>query len=374
MSDPTVHLDRIKDDPSPQTRFAFGGAVSEVLRDYLDRDCQQARLSSTFKLYYRLRPLIPVPARHFLQRRRNQGFKLSDNWYLPTAFFNDFRNAVETERKSVVIHPWPDGYEMSAVLTHDVETQEGMDSIDKLAALEEEYGFRSAWNVVPYKYKVDSGLLADLKQRGHEIGVHGYNHDGRLFESRQTFTRRTDGINQAIKSFGSSGFRSPMAHRNLEWLQDLDIDYEASCFDFDPFQAMAGGVGGVWPFIAGKFVELPYTLPQDHTLIVSLGESTPRVWIDKLAYLRQLAGMAMVITHPDYLNSPQRLDIYREFLEYLTGLSNCWCALPNEIAAWWRLRDAMTIDHTGTEHQLTGDASGRARTFLIGSLLDCETV
>ncbi len=325
------------------TRFAFGGLAGEVLRDHFDRDAQQARLSKKFKLYYRLRPWIPIPLRQLMQRGRNRGMDVAEGWYLPTAFVEDFRAAVKREPDRVVIHPWPDGFQTAVVLTHDVETNVGMGLVDKLAALEEQYGLRSAWNIIPYKYKVDPGVLADLKQRGHEIGVHGYNHDGRLFESQRTFRRRTGPINRAIEQFGSTGFRAPMVHRNLNWLQALDIDYDASCFDVDPFQAMAGGVGGVWPFFAGKFVELPYTLPQDHTLLVSLGETSPRIWIDKLAYLRQLAGMAMLITHPDYLDTPQRLDVYRAFLEHLVEQTDCWMALPHEVATWWRQRDSLEI-------------------------------
>jgi peptidoglycan/xylan/chitin deacetylase (PgdA/CDA1 family) len=371
MSDIVLKPVNSRSEKPLSTRFAFGGLAGEVLQDHFNRDARQARLSTKFKLYYRLRPLIPVPLRQLLQRERTRGIDVPDCWYLPAAFVDDLQAAVERERDRVAIHPWPDGFQMAAALTHDVETKLGMDLVDKLAALEERCGLRSAWNVVPNKYKVDTGLLADLKQRGHEIGVHGYNHDGRLFESQRTFCRRTGAINQAIADFGSTGFRAPMVHRNLEWLQALDIGYDASCFDCDPFQPMAGGVGGVWPFFAGKFVELPYTLPQDHTLLVSLGETTPRIWIEKLAFLRRLAGLAMLITHPDYLNTPQRLDIYREFLEHLVEQSECWNALPHQIASWWRQRDELNIAGTTESSQLTGRSADRARLFSLSDLQLC---
>ena len=105
-----------------------------------------------------------------------------------------------------------------------------------------------------------------------------------------------------------------MVHRNLDWFQTLAAEYDASCFDIDPFQAMAGGVGGVWPFLVGKFVELPYTLPQDHTLFIALGDTTNSIWIRKLEYLRPLAGMALMLTHPDYLMDEHCVDAYRQFL------------------------------------------------------------
>jgi peptidoglycan/xylan/chitin deacetylase (PgdA/CDA1 family) len=368
MSDKVLKIQNMRRDQSSLARFAFGGAAGQVLRDYFNRDVQQARLSTKFKAYYRLRPIIPIPLRQLLQRGRNRGFDAPADWYLPTEFVKDFREAIDSEPNAVAIHPWPDGYQMSAVLTHDVETKAGLALINELATIEEQHGFRSAWNIIPYDYEVDLGLIADLKDRGHEIGVHGYNHDGRLFESHRTFKRRTKPINQAIANFGSEGFRAPMVHRNLQWMEALDIDHDSSCFDIDPFQAMPGGVGGPWPFFAGKFVELPYTLPQDHTLLISLGETTPEIWIKKLAHLRSLAGMALLITHPDYLDTPARLDVYRQFLEHLSEQQEVWHALPREIASWWRQRENLEIVGDSGSLELIGPAAKRTRIFSVSDL------
>lgn len=350
------------------TRFAFGGELGDVMRDFFLRDMAQAKLSAKFKLYYRLRPYIPIPLRQLLQRERNQRIDVPAGWYLPSEFVQAFRAAIETAPSHQAIHPWPDDYQISVSLTHDVETEQGVKLVNNLAALEEKYGFRSAWNFIPYKYQVDPGLIKDLKDRGHEIGVHGYNHDGRLFESKRTFDWRAGYINKALNQYDSVGFRAPMVHRNLIWLQTLNVDYDASCFDIDPFQAMPGGVGSVWPFLAGKFVELPYTLPQDHTLLVSLGETTSRIWEEKLDYLRSLAGMAMLVTHPDYLDVPARLGVYESFLRHLKTQSHCWFALPGEIAKWWRQRDAMRIDFVEGRHIVAGPNSSRAKLLNLRTL------
>ncbi|MEM8735457.1 MAG: hypothetical protein AAGG44_14585, partial [Planctomycetota bacterium] len=275
--------------------------------------------------------------------------------------FESFRAGIANQRPDrVLIHPWPDGQQMSAVLTHDVETKAGLDKVFELADVEESLGFRSCWNLIPHKYPVDPGIVAELKWRGHEVGVHGYNHDGRLFESKGLFNSRKAPINDAIQRFGSGGFRAPMVHRNLLWLQELDIDYDASCFDVDPFQAMAGGVGSVWPFFAGKFVELPYTLPQDHTLMVALGQTSPQIWIDKFKWLSRMRGMAMLITHPDYLDTQKRMDTYRQYLEFLNEQrEHCWMALPQEVVTWWRQRDGMEIVNDAGA-RVVGPASERA--------------
>ncbi len=182
------------------------------------------------------------------------------------------------------------------------------------------------------------------------------------------FQRRAVHINRALERYDADGFRAPMVHRHLGWLQDLDVQYDASCFDIDPFQAMPGGVGGPWPFIAGRFVELPYTLPQDHTLLIALGEKSIRIWQRKLTFLRQWSGMAMMLTHPDYLNSNARLELYRQYLEHVRAESEAWFALPREVAQWWRDRDRSQVSSHGS--QITGPAASRGRVVQLGELFN----
>lgn len=348
-----------------QLQFAFDGALERVLTKHFQRDAENATLSAKFKLYYLLRPFIPIPLRQLLQRSRNRSLDIDNDWYIPSEFLTDFREAVSSlESKSKVIHPWPSGHQFAMSLTHDIETAEGQKMVSEIAAMEESLGLRSAWYFIPYKYKLDKGLIRDLKARGHEVGIHGYNHDGRLFTSKAIFNHRTTYINSAGKELGSSGFRSPMVHRNLDWMQQLEFDYDASCFDIDPYQAMPGGVGGVWPFIAGRFVELPYTLPQDHTLLITLGETSPRAWIRKLELLKGLSGMALLVTHPDYLDVPRRREVYQRFCEHVAQQSGGWRSLPCEISSWWRRRSDSRI----VRDTIEGPAASEARIVELADL------
>jgi hypothetical protein len=138
-------------------------------------------------------------------------------------------------------------------------------------------GFRSSFNFVPERYAVDPALRAELTAAGFEVGVHGLNHDGKLYSSKAEFDRRAVQINDYIREWGAVGFRSPAMHHNLEWLKALDIEYDASTFDTDPFEPQPDGVGTVFPFWVARddgsgYVELPYTLAQDFTLFVLMKE------------------------------------------------------------------------------------------------------
>jgi peptidoglycan/xylan/chitin deacetylase (PgdA/CDA1 family) len=307
-------------------------------REFVEKDSCDFQLSNKYQIYYRyFRPWMPIAVRQMLQRRNR--VEISDRWFEPQEFMRSIAEcspSIEAELASIGL--WPDDSEFAFVLTHDVETAQGMRHIAKIADFEEGLGFRSSWNLVPYKYQIDTGLVKDLQARGFEIGIHGYNHDGQLYSSRKVFDRRAVEINKAIKKYGAVGFRSPMVHRNLNWLQALEIEYDASCFDIDPFQAAPGGVGSIWPFVAGRIVELPYTLPQDHTLFVALGEVDDRIWKNKLDFIVQHRGMALMLTHPDYMAGRRESNIYFRFLQHVKGVGKFWHATPKDVAGWWRRR------------------------------------
>lgn len=320
--------------------------MGDVLRAYFIADSANWQLSPKFQLYYRLRRWIPLMLRQRMQQSRNKSLPVDKTWYCHHEFLRAWEQALEADLANdpaCIIHPWPSGYSHAAIVTHDVETREGVSRVDRLARTEEQLGFRSAWYFVPVKYKIDVGLLADLQARGHEVGVHGLNHDGQLFASRRIFQRRAARINDVARQWQAIGFRSPMMHRQMEWMQQLDFEYDSSCFDIDPFQAMPGGVGGVWPFIAGRLVELPCTLPQDHTLFVTLNCDSADIWRHKIDLIRRLCGMIMCIIHPDYLTTARHWDLHRELLGALLEGKNAWRCLPQQAASWWRKRDQSQV-------------------------------
>lgn len=304
------------------------------------------RLSRAKRLYYDVRAVLPAKARAILRQllvagRRNESplhWPIEERYVLYQ--FEMVRHLLSNRGldSARYLHFWPDGKRLAFVLTHDVETKHGQQFVREVAGLEESLGFRSSFNFVPELYPVDTGLLHELRGRGFEVGVHGLKHDGRLFSSRATFEKRAHRINRYLDEWGAVGFRSPMTHRNPEWMQSLEIEYDSSFFDTDPFEPIPGGTMSIWPFMMGRFVELPYTLVQDHTLLITLGETTPRLWLDKVEFIRRYSGMALSLTHPDYLREPKRLAVYGQFLRAMREQNDYWHALPREVARWWRAR------------------------------------
>ena len=100
----------------------------------------------------------------------------------------------------------------------------------------------------------------------------------------------------------------------------------------------------IWPFFVGHFVELPYTLMQDCTLTIVLGETTPRLWLQKVDLIEGYSGMVLVNTHPDYLSDPVTWKIYADFLQAMQRRGGYWHAVPREVARWWRIRGESTTN------------------------------
>jgi peptidoglycan/xylan/chitin deacetylase (PgdA/CDA1 family) len=247
---------------------------------------------------------------------------------------------------------WPQGCRAALVLTHDIESNSGQAFVRKVVDLEEALGLRSSFNFVPEGYPVDMGLVDELKRRGFEIGVHGLTHDGKLFSSRKKFERCAVRINEYLKDLGAVGFRAPLTIRNPEWMQALDIEYDLSFFDTDPFEPIPGGTMSIWPFFIGHFVELPYTLVQDYTLTAILRENSPRIWLEKADFVWKYHGMALINTHPDYLKNKANWDIYAAFLQAMKGCNGYWNALPRDVARWWRERSSAISQSDSSSQSL----------------------
>ena len=49
---------------------------------------------------------------------------------------------------------WPDGKKFALVLTHDVETEKGLDKCRELMDIDEKFGFRSSFNFVTGDYQI----------------------------------------------------------------------------------------------------------------------------------------------------------------------------------------------------------------------------
>src|SRR5205823_13422916 len=193
------------------------------------------RLSHPRRLYYLVKPLLP--RRAVLRARRAAHGGAQRTFPLGWPVEDRYRRFMWAVMDGLLarlgldqvpfVHFWPHGRRYSVVLTHDVETADGQSFVAPVADLEERLGFRSSFNFVAERYALDHGLIRDLQSRGFEIGVHGLRHDGRELRSERAFAGIAQRLNEHLRSLDAVGFRSPLTHRHPEWLQALEVEYDA---------------------------------------------------------------------------------------------------------------------------------------------------
>jgi hypothetical protein len=322
--------------------------------------------------YYRVRGLLARPVQIWLRRRyaRRQARTPFPRWPVETSlhdFFELFTSILADVAGAPLarIAAWPHEHTWALVLSHDVETAAGLAALDPILELERGLGLRSAWNFVPRRYDVPDERVRALQADGFEVGVHGLYHDGRDLESPARLRERLPGMRAAAERWGAVGFRSPATHRDWGLMPQLGFDYDSSSPDTDPFEPQGGGCCEWLPFFNGPMVELPLTMPQDHTLFVILRHRDEHAWVEKAQALRARGGMAMIDTHPDYLLDQRILTAYRRLLERFAADDTAWKALPAEVSAWWRRRAASRVERVGGEWTVTGPAAEEARVEFV---------
>jgi len=255
---------------------------------------------------------------------------------------------------------WPNEHPWAVVLTHDVETASGLSTAPHVAELERERGLRSSFNLVPLDYEIPGSMIEQLRGAGFEIGVHGYTHDGMLFSAWSTFLQRIPTVNECGRRWDAAGFRSPATYRNLSWYHLLGFEYDSSVANTAPFEPQPGGCGSLFPYHVGGLVEMPVTVPQDHTLFSLLGETTAQTWLTQLQQIKSSHGMACVLTHPDpapgYVGLAENENHYRALLD-LVAESEAWTPLPRDLVRWWQRRSVLAA---GEDAAVEGGSFGTA--------------
>jgi hypothetical protein len=319
------------------------------------------------RAYYRVRPILPRGMQIALRRSyaRIQARREFPRWPVEPAL-HDLLRLVHGWLSEIAgepvpwLGPWPQGYRWAVVLTHDVETAAGQAQIGVMRGIERELGYRSSWNFPALRYPVDESVVAALREDGCEVGVHGALHDGRDIESESTLEARLPAMRTVAERWGAEGFRSPATQRSWALMPRLGFAYDSSSPDTDPYEPQPGGCCSWWPFFNADMVELPITMPQDHTLLTILRRDGETAWLEKARSLRERSGMALLLTHPDYLGTPETAEPYRRTLTALAHDATAWRALPREVAAWWRRRADSTVERDRDGWRVAGPAAGDA--------------
>jgi hypothetical protein len=325
-------------------------------------------------IYYLFRPILPRGIRKYLQRaylRRWNKLQMPQ-WPVDTTVDDVLGQLLLVMLKTEVataripfIWFWPDGASSCAIMTHDVETEAGLRNCSALMDIDGSFGMPAAYEIVPEdRYHVSSEFINELKTCGFEVNVQDLNHDGLLFRSEQEFRRRAERINAYGEKFGARGFRSGALYRNCDWFSALRFEYDMSVPNVAHLDPQRGGCCTVMPYFIDHILELPVTTTQDYSLFYVLNQYSLDLWRQQIDLIRNKHGLVSFITHPDYLVDTDARNVYRDLLSCLAELRNTermWIATPGEVNDWWRQRAELRIVEKGTDVQIEGPGSERAR-------------
>src|SRR5258708_9166305 len=321
------------------------------------------------KFYYLIRSCLPFPVRRQLQRIYFQDWKelVFPAW--PVDFTVDtlheeiLRLLLEASgaKKLPFIWFWPDASPSCLIMTHDVETRAGRDLTFKLMDLDDSYGVKASYQVIPEKrYEVPDSYINEIRSRGCEFNIHDLNHDGHLYSEREEFARRAARINGYLHRHNSKGFRAGAMYRKQDWYDLFEFSYDMSVPNVAHLEPVRGGCCTVMPYFIGKIVALPLTTAQDYSLFHLLNDYSIGLLKQQFALIRERNGLISFLTHPDYLVERRARDVYESLLDYLRQMvsrEKLWATLPGEGDRWGRARSQMRMGPRGDDWKNGGPES-----------------
>lgn len=353
--------------------FSPSQVISNLEGERYANEGQRGTASTIANIYYWLRPALPVAVRKHLQKLRLKGW---DKIPFPRWPVDCSVNALYEELMLLALRAsgvpaipfiwfWPDGFSGCAVMTHDVETGKGMEFCSKLMDINDAFGIKASFQVVPEKrYVTPPEVFEEMRQRNFEICVHDLNHDGHLYKNREQFLQRVAKINAYGQEYGAEGFRAAVLYRNQAWFDALKFSYDLSVPNVAHLDPQRGGCCTVMPYFINGLLEIPVTVIQDYSLFFILHDYSIDLWRKQTSAILARHGMMCFIVHPDYITDEKEQRVYRELLAYLAQLrkeKGVWIAVPGQVNRWWRQRAAMQLveDHRGWS--IVGEGSERAR-------------
>jgi peptidoglycan/xylan/chitin deacetylase (PgdA/CDA1 family) len=184
-------------------------------------------------------------------------------------------------------------------------------------------------------------VIAEIHRRGHEIGHHGYLHEGLEGRSRaeeEEILEKTSSILAGITGERPVGYRAPLyeiTHETVALLRAHGFLYASNLQDT------------LWPYLhpgTPPIAELPTTWILDDGPYFAYGIRPPlyrqiyepatvgAIWREEFRGMYPLGGAYTLILHPQYTGRPSRILMLQELVDFMRSKPGVWIAPGREIA------------------------------------------
>ena len=273
---------------------------------------------------------------------------------------------------------WPDGARVAVALSFDsdhetIPLREGETRPGALA--QGEYGARVgaprilrllARYTAPATFFMPavSALLHPGEVRayidaGHEVGVHGWIHEGNMqldpADERELTLRATDTL-EHLTGIRPVGIRTPswdFSDATLDVIREVGFRYDSSLMaDDEPYELLADGEPtGV--------VELPVEWIRDDAPYFSMQRysgtrpyTPPRqvlsIWLDEFDAAYADGGLFQLTMHPHIIGHRSRMAVLTELLEHIAGHDGVWFATHADVVAHVAAQAGLKARTTGS--------------------------
>ncbi len=249
--------------------------------------------------------------------------------------------------------PWPGGRRYPLLMTHDVDTKEGLKHAGRVLDEMVELGLKPCFFLVGHAYKWDPGFCDAVREAGGEIALHGDTHDNRIsYLDAAAAGRRLDSCKRHMRRWDILGFRSPslLVSDALYEAVGPRFAWDSSVPDTDTHTLIGPrrGCGTTFPFRRGGTLVLPTTMPADDRLLLLGYEGLPALSLmrRKWRHVRKTGGLCHFLTHPEphLFGRPVIRDLYRALLREILDADDAWIATPSEVASFWRSLESSASD------------------------------
>lgn len=272
---------------------------------------------------------------------------------------------------------WPRGVQSAACLTFDLDAETAWISrdpanVDRLSVMSQgaygpkvgvplildfldRNGITSTFFVPGWTAERWPDVVAEIHRRGHEIGHHGYLHEGlegKTREEEEAILTGSSHILAGITGAPPVGYRAPLyeiTHETTGLLRQHGFLYASNLQD------------SLWPYRhegSPPLVELPVTWILDDGPFFAFGlrpnlyrqifppSAVLSVWRDEFRGIHHVGGLTMLILHPQYTGRPSRLRMLQDLVDDMRAADGVWLTHGVELARY-ALSDAAAIGADG---------------------------
>lgn len=266
---------------------------------------------------------------------------------------------------------WPHGYRCAVSLSFDVDVdsswriklkQAGVDEnepvvrsmgkyainrgIPRVLALLKKYSIKGTFFIPGIIVDEYPESVKSIKEEGHEIALHGYNH---IAPTTLSDEEQKKEIYRALKTMEDNlsvkpvGYRSPgsgIGKGTLEALLDIGAIYDSSMMGDDiPYIYKIDSKGELveipwkWSVDDWVFYAFNYYPPLTYKLAPPVKPGTvTEIWKDEFDVLYEEGLFFTSIGHPQQIGQASRIKALEEFIKYVKLRKDVWITTYSEVA------------------------------------------